>query len=247
MNHSAPLAATFSIAARDAGTGMLGVAVASKVLAVGASCPFVRAGVGAISSQAYLNPALGVHGLELLSQGLDAEETLATILADDDGREWRQLNIVDSLGRSAAFGGQRTDPWSEVRTGPEYALGGNLLVGPQTVAAMEKSFLHDVSAPFGERLMRVLEAADAAGGDMRGKQSAALYVVYRQPVPYINLRVDDHPEPIRELRRLLDMARDTGLLEFTYRVADTLTPRPAEENVERQRALRRQFDIPNPE
>lgn len=244
MYQTPDIASTFSIAARDASSGMLGVAVASKVLAVGASCPFVRAGVGAISSQAYLNPALGVRGLELLATGLAAEEVIEMLLREDAGREWRQLNIVDSQGRAAAFSGAHTDPWSETRTGPNYALGGNLLAGTETVAAMEKAFLAAVDLPFGERLVQVLEAADAAGGDLRGKQSAALYVVYRQPVPYINLRVDDHSEPIRELRRLLDLARSSGALTFNYRVADTLQPRPPEENVERQRILRQQFGIP---
>lgn len=245
MKHKAQLAATFSIAARDKATGLLGVAVASKVLAVGAICPFLQANVGAIASQAYLNPKLGVHGLNLLAEGLSAPDALKAVLAEDQGREWRQLNIVDSLGRSAAFNGQHTDPWSEVRTGTNYALGGNLLAGPETVAAMENAFLDKESIPFEERLMRVLEAADAAGGDRRGKQSAALHIVYHQPVPYINLRVDNHAEPVRELRLMLDLALKTGLLDFTYRIADTLMPRPLEETMERQRVLRQQLGIPS--
>jgi uncharacterized Ntn-hydrolase superfamily protein len=131
------IATTFSIAARDADSGMLGVAVASRVLAVGAFCRFVRAGVGAISSQAYLNPSLGVDGLRLLADGLSAPEALERLLAADEGRDWRQINVVDSAGRSSAYSGARTDPWSETRYGPDYALGGNLLAGPDVVADME--------------------------------------------------------------------------------------------------------------
>jgi uncharacterized Ntn-hydrolase superfamily protein len=244
MNHDITLAATFSIAARDAATGRLGVAVASRVLAVGASCPFVRAGVGAISSQAYLNPGLGVRGLELLADGLTAAQTLDKLLAGDEGRDWRQINIADSHGGSASHTGARADPWKGTRHGPNYALGGNLLVGEETVAAMERAFQDPAELEFGERLLRVLEAADAAGGDMRGKQSAALYVVYRQPVPYINLRVDDHAEPIRELRRLFTIGSETGYLAFTKKLSDTLQPRAPSENVERQRTLRQSLGIP---
>lgn len=244
MKPDAPLAATFSIAARDQASGMLGVAVASKVLAVGASCPFVRAGVGAISSQAYLNPALGVRGLQLLEDGLSAQAALDTVLAEDEGRQWRQVNIVDNFGRSASHSGSQTDPWSEVRTGPNYALGGNLLTGTKTIEAMEKSLLSGQNLSFGERLMQALEAADNAGGDRRGKQSAALYIVYHQAVPYINLRVDDHPEPIGELRRLLDLAISSGLLAYTFQIADTLTPRPLNETINRQREVRQQLGIP---
>lgn len=243
-NPDPTLAATFSIAARDAATGMLGVAVASRVLAVGASCPFVQAGIGAISSQAYLNPGLGVRGLQRLAQGESAAQALEHILAEDEGREWRQVNIVDSHGGSASYTGKRADPWNGTRHGANYALGGNLLVGEETITAMERAFLDLEGHEFGERLLRVLEAADAAGGDRRGKQSSALYIMYRQPVPYINLRVDDHPEPIKELRRIFTIGTDTGFFAFTKKLSETLEPRAPSENIERQRALRQNLGIP---
>lgn len=242
--HPVGLAATFSIASRDKESGMLGVAVASKVLAVGSTCPFVAPGVGALSSQAYMNPVLGIRGLALLAEGYAAPDVAEMILAEDEGREWRQLNIVDRFGRSIAFTGTRTDPWSGSRSGQDYAIGGNLLAGKEVVEAMEAAFLAEGELDFGDRLLRVLEAADAAGGDMRGKQSAALYVVYRQSIPYINLRVDDHREPISELRRLYDLASNTGVLAYTYRLADTLQPRTIQENAERQRALRLTLGLP---
>lgn len=244
FEHDPTLAATFSIAARDAATGMLGVAVASRVLAVGASCPFVQAGVGAISSQAYLNPGLGVRGLQLLAQGKRAEQVMDELIAADEGRDWRQVNITDSHGGSASYTGKRADPWNGTRHGPNYALGGNLLVGEETVAAMERTFLELEGEEFGERLLRVIEAADAAGGDRRGKQSAALYIGYRQPVPYINLRVDDHPAPIQELRRLFTKGKETGYFTFTKQLSDTLEPRAPEDNIPRQRALRESLGIP---
>lgn len=237
------VAATFSVAARDEVTGMLGVAVASKALAVGATCPFAQADIGAICSQAYSNPNLGVLGLDLLSKGFTAEQTLHMLLARDEGRDWRQVNIVDNSGESAAFTGSRTDPWSGTRNGLNYALGGNLLVSEETVKRMEETFLATSGLEFGERLLHVLEAGDAAGGDVRGKQSAAIYIVYRQPFPYLNLRVDDHREPINELRRIFDLTQGDYLAN-RLRLADALQPRSIEENIILQRSIRHQLRIP---
>lgn len=218
---------------------MLGVAVASKALAVGATCAFVRAGRGAIASQAYSNPRLGIEGIALLTEGQSAEETLRQILARDEGRDWRQVNIVDGRGGSAAHTGSRTDPWSGSRSGQDYALGGNLLAGEAVVVEMERAFRDASGDEFAERLMRVLEAGDAAGGDRRGKQSAAILIAYRQIFPYLDLRVDDHPEAVSELRRVLQVAREGEYLANRRRLADTLQTRSVEEIIKLQQATRR--------
>lgn len=225
---------------------MLGVAVASKVIAVGASTPFVQAEIGAICSQAYNSPKLGIRGLGLLTEGLTAEKTLERLLVEDEDRDWRQITIVDRRGGSAAFTGSRADPWKGTRVGPDYAIGGNLLTGEETVKSMEEAFRDLKDAAFSERLLRVLEAGDASGGDRRGKQSAAIYIVFRQPLPYLNLRVDDQPEPIQELRRIFEVAKNTpDFLASRLRLADEMQPRSSEENAELQRKLRKELGIPN--
>jgi uncharacterized Ntn-hydrolase superfamily protein len=204
---------TFSIVAHDATSGMLGVAVSTRVPAVGATCPFARAGVGAISTQAWTNPLLGVDGLDLLEQGYSAEEGLQKLLDADPDPEMRQIIAVDREGRSAAHTGSETDPWKGHRTGDGYAVAGNMLVGEETIAAMVEAFEASAEEPLSERLLRALEAGQAAGGDKRGRQSAALYVVRTEPYPYLDLRVDEHTDPVAELRRVYDVAK-SGLLPF---------------------------------
>jgi uncharacterized Ntn-hydrolase superfamily protein len=204
---------TFSIVAYDATSGMLGVAVSTRVPAVGAVCPFARAGVGAISTQAWTNPLLGVDGLDLLEQGFSAEEALQKLLDADPDPESRQIIAVDREGRSAAHTGSETDPWKGHRTGDGYAVAGNMLVGEETIAAMVEAFEASAEEPLSERLLRALEAGQAAGGDKRGRQSAALYVVRTEPYPYLDLRVDEHTDPVAELRRVYDVAK-SGLLPF---------------------------------
>jgi len=200
--------ATFSIAARDTATGMLGVAVSSKALAVGAICPFVRARVGAVATQAWVNPFLGPRILDLLEAGKSAEEALRRALAGERYPAYRQLNVVDAQGRSATFTGAKTDPWCGGCHGDGYAIAGNILVSEDTVAAMEASFLASpAGADLAARLIGALEAGQAAGGDARGRQSAAVIVANRTLMPYIDLRVDDHPDPVVELRRIYDGAR----------------------------------------
>lgn len=230
---------TFSIAAYDAKTGQLGVAVSSKVLAVGAFCPHAKAGVGAISSQAWLNPYLGVDGLALLAQGLSPQEVVDRVIAEDVGGEFRQIVMVDAQGRSAAFTGSETDQWCGHRTGDGYATAGNLLFSAETVDAIAETFEANAGEILPERLVRALAAGQAAGGDKRGRQSAALLVVNKLELPYVTLRVDDHPDPVAELRRLLDMAKE-HTLPFGERVSSTRAPRTAEEIRERQRLLAQQ-------
>lgn len=187
---------------------MLGVAVSSKALAVGSICPFVCAGVGAVATQAWVNPFLGPKVLDLLESGLSAAEAGGRALAEDRQAAFRQLNAVDAHGRSYAYTGARTDPWCGGRHGPDYAIAGNILVSEATVSAMETTFLANRGADLADRLIGVLEAGQAAGGDARGRQSAAVIVANRTVIPFVDLRVDDHPDPVAELRRIYEVLAD---------------------------------------
>lgn len=199
---------TFSIVAFDPVTGALGVAVESKFPAVGAAVPWARAGVGAIATQAAANLAYGEDGLRMLELGFRAEETLGKLVERDPGREGRQLGIVDAQGRSATFTGKETFFWAGGVAGKNYACQGNILAGPQVVQAMARAF-ENAPGPFAERLVAAIEAGQQAGGDRRGRESAALLVVKKGAGyggigdKWIDLRVDDHPQPIEELKRLL--------------------------------------------
>jgi uncharacterized Ntn-hydrolase superfamily protein len=193
---------TFSITARCAETGQFGVAVSTKLLAVGALCPFVAVGVGAISSQSFVNPYLGVDGLRLLAEGLTPEEALPRLLAADPGAAMRQVAIVDAAGRTAAHSGGDCVGWFGHRTGDGFVAAGNMLVGEDTIAAMADAFAASAGQPLAERLVQALEAGQAAGGDRRGRQSAALLVAGDEEYPLVDLRVDDHLDPVAELRRL---------------------------------------------
>jgi len=203
---------TFSIVAVDLATGELGVAVASKFLAVGAVVPWARAGVGAVATQSYANVSYGPTGLELMAAGHSAGETLARLLADDPERELRQVGIVDARGGTATFTGSACHAWAGGRTGPGYAVQGNILTGPEVVDAMAHAF-ETTDGPLAVRLLAALAAGDAAGGDRRGKQSAALLVVKERggyggyTDRFIDLRVDDHVEPVAELQRLYGIWR----------------------------------------
>jgi uncharacterized Ntn-hydrolase superfamily protein len=199
--------ATFSIVASDPDTEALGVAVQSKFLAVGAVVPWARAGVGAVATQALANYNYGPRGLELMGRGATARETVEALISSDDEREHRQLGVVDAAGRAATFTGGECFEWAGGITGEHYAAQGNILVGRETVEALARIF-EDTRGELAGRLLAALDAGQRAGGDSRGKQSAALLVV-REGGGYggdndrvVDLRVDDHPEPIRELIRL---------------------------------------------
>jgi uncharacterized Ntn-hydrolase superfamily protein len=200
--------ATYSIVACDLHAGQWGVAVQSKFLAVGSVVPWAEPHVGAIATQSYANPRYGPHGLALLRKGLSADEVVERLTSADEGREHRQLGVVDGQGRSATFTGTECLDWAGGRTGPSYAVQGNILVSEATVAALESTFLATAGRPFAERLLDCLAAAQEAGGDSRGQQSAALLVVEkdggyaRLSDVLVDLRVDDHERPIDELTRL---------------------------------------------
>ena len=202
---------TFSIVAWDRDADELGLAVASRFLAVGAVVPWLEGGVGAIATQSLANTTFGPHGLALLRDGSTAREALDHLVAADGGRSQRQVGIVDARGNTATFTGDECLPWCGGRTGRGYAAQGNILAGPDVVDAMATSFEESGGRPLGDRLVDALAAGDAAGGDSRGRQSAALQVV-RPGGGYggfndrvLDLRTDDHPDPVAEVRRLLGL------------------------------------------
>src|SRR5215210_3038526 len=214
-----------AVDAADGGTMSMGVAVASKFLAVGAAVPAAAADIGAIATQAFANLAYRPEGLRLLGEGRSAQATLDALTAADKGRDQRQAGAVDAAGRSATFTGPACHDWAGGRTGDGYAVQGNILTGPDVVEAMEKAWLVS-EGRLADRLLTALTAGDVAGGDRRGRQSAALLVV-RRAGGYGgtsdvggDLRVDDHPDPVPELRRLLDLHR----LYFDRPDPDTLLP-----------------------
>ena len=215
---------TFSIVARCPRTGMLGVGTSSKALSAGGGVPHCRAGVGAIASQAVANPYLGIDGLALLEQGLPAERAIERLIESDSGRDLRQLAIVDKNGRVAAYTGERCIDWAGHVAGGGYVCLGNILTGEDVVKAMATAFERSVDEDLPERLMRALEAGQDAGGDRRGRQSAGIQVVRTEEYPYCDLRVDDHPDPVPELRRVLAIwQRDEPLLQAAPR-RDDFTP-----------------------
>ncbi len=206
----APPVATFSIVAFDPDTKELGVAVQSKFIAVGAVVPWAKAGVGAVATQSWANTTFGPDGLKLLAEGTAADAALEKLLAADRGREHRQVAIIDAEGRTAAFTGNGCNAWAGHRQGKNYSVQGNILAGEEVVEAMAKAFAES-EGELGKRLIDALEAGQGAGGDRRGRQSAALLVV-RDGAGYSgfndryrDLRVDDHAEPIKELRRVYEL------------------------------------------
>ena len=203
-----PVVATYSIVACDLDAQQWGVAVQSKFLAVGAVVPWAEPEVGAVATQAYANPSYGPNGLSLLREGLSATEVVARLTSEDEGRDERQLGVVDAHGGSASFTGPGCNEWAGGRTGPGYAAQGNILVGEETVAALATTFEATPRLPLVQRLIECLAAGQAAGGDRRGQQSASLLVVQRNggyaalSDTLVDLRVDDHERPIQELRRI---------------------------------------------
>ena len=193
---------TWSILARDAATGEVGAAVASRFLAAGALCPRVEGGVGAACTQALVNPFLAPDALARLRAGEPPDAALAVLVAADAGHGARQVHVLAADGRSAAHTGGDCVGWCGHLSGPDLSVAGNMLVGPEVLAATRDGFLAAAGLPLAERLMAAMEAGEAAGGDKRGRQSAAILVASTDPYPDLDLRVDDHPDPLAELRRL---------------------------------------------
>lgn len=196
---------TFSIVARDAATGALGIAIASRVIAVGALCPWIRPGVAAVSTQSYTSPVAAERTLAHLSAGQPFDAAVAQALGDDDGRVWRQVHGVDAAGRSYAYTGTSCVTWCGHWTGDGVSVAGNMLSGPAVVDAAAEAWLGGQGRRFADRLLAALEAGQAVGGDKRGQQSAALKVVGDEAHAEVDLRVDEHAEPIAELRRVFEL------------------------------------------
>lgn len=199
---------TWSIIARDHATGAFGVGISTRFFAVGALCPHASGGVGALSTQALVNPTFGPRGLRLLAAGHPAAEVVAELIASDDGRDHRQLHVIDRAGRTAAHTGKSCVDWCGHVAGDGFSVAGNMLAGAGVVEATAQAYRRNLSQRFAERLIRALEAGEAAGGDKRGKQSAALIIYSTEEYPELDLRVDDHAEPLVELRRLEAKSRE---------------------------------------
>jgi len=199
------------MAARCPKTRMLGVCVSTAIPAVGSRVPHVEAGVGAIATQANTNILYGINGLKLLKTGLSPQAALETMLKEDPDRESRQVLILDKNGRTAAFTGKETIGWKGHLVGRDYAVAGNMLVSGKVIEAMAQTF-ESSEGELAERLMKALEAGQKAGGDKRGRVSATLVVASqkRETSPILDLRVDKHPDPVKELRRIFETRRSKG-------------------------------------
>jgi uncharacterized Ntn-hydrolase superfamily protein len=204
---------TFSVVARCGRTGELGVAVASAVPAVGSMCPYLLPGIGAVSTQSWVNPYLAIAALDELAAGRGAPNALASALERDADAASRQIGVIGASGPAVAWTGAACTPWCGQLSGDDFAIQGNMLTGEPTLLAMRDAWLARPQDPLAERLMCALEAGDRAGGDFRGKQSAALKVVGSEAYASVDLRVDEHVEPVAELRRVLGVAR-VQLLPF---------------------------------
>jgi uncharacterized Ntn-hydrolase superfamily protein len=199
---------TWSLIARDVQTGQFGIAVATRFFAVGALVPYTQAGVGAIASQALVNPFLGTNGLKLLRGGLPAAEALAKLVASDEGRDHRQVHVMDGRGHAAIHTGAACVDWCGGICEPNLSVAGNMLANENVVAATAAAYRANAAMPFARRLLAALRAGEAAGGDKRGKQSAALVIQGAEDWPDLDLRVDDHVDPLAELDRLETMSRE---------------------------------------
>jgi uncharacterized Ntn-hydrolase superfamily protein len=194
---------TWSIIARDE-DGSLGIAIASRFFAVGALCPYVRANVGAVATQALCNPLYAAPALDAMSHGEAPASIVEALTAADDGRAHRQIHMIDARGRIGAYTGAACIDWCGQTSGASYSVAGNMLAGRDVLAATAKAYESESSLPFAERLIAALAAGERAGGDKRGKQAAALLIASTEDYPALDLRVDDHAEPIVELIRLYE-------------------------------------------
>ncbi|MHA1913127.1 MAG: DUF1028 domain-containing protein [Promethearchaeota archaeon] len=208
-----PLAYTYSIVARDPDTGEMGVGVQSHYFSVGSVVDWGRSGVGVVATQSFVNKSFGLRGLDLMEQGKSPEEALKELLSDDEGREVRQVALLDSRGRVAVHTGSKCIKYAGHMNGENFSVQANMMLTEKVWHAMAFTFENNKDLPLPERIVKVLEAAESEGGDIRGKQSAAILIVKGEPVnnkwddPVIDIRVEDHAEPLKELRRLLKLWR----------------------------------------
>ena len=198
---------TWSIIARDSASGAFGVAIATRFFAAGALCPHAQSVVGALSTQALVNPHYGAQGLDLLRNGVPAPEVVKRLIAPDEGREQRQIHVIDAQSRIGQHTGSQCIEWCGALVGDGYSVAGNMLANERVIRETARVYVSS-RAPFAERLIAALEAGEAAGGDKRGKQSAALLIHSTEAYPALDIRVDDHAEPLVELRRLYDKAHE---------------------------------------
>jgi uncharacterized Ntn-hydrolase superfamily protein len=199
---------TWSIIARDKTTGQFGIAVATKFFAVGARVPHIAPRLGGIATQALVNPYYGIDGLTLLREGRVASDIVKTLLATDSGRESRQLHVMDARGAIAAHTGTDCVDWCGHLAGDGFSIAGNMLAGPAVLDETAKAYVAEPGLPFARRLLAAMHAGERAGGDKRGKQSAALLIHEQDDWPALDLRVDDHPDPLAELERLERVSRE---------------------------------------
>jgi uncharacterized Ntn-hydrolase superfamily protein len=199
---------TWSIIARDDATGQFGIAVATRFFAVGARVPHIAAGIGGIATQALVNPYYGIDGVRLLREGRTPREIVATLIAADSGRESRQLHIMDAGGRIAAHTGSECVDWCGHVEGNRFSIAGNMLAGARVLDDTAKAYIANERLPFAQRLIAAMRSGEAAGGDKRGKQSAALLIYGDEEWSDLDLRVDDHSDPLAELERLEQVSRE---------------------------------------
>jgi uncharacterized Ntn-hydrolase superfamily protein len=199
---------TWSIIARDDATGQIGIAVATRFFAVGARVPHIAPGIGGVATQALVNPYYGIDGVKLLREGKSPREIVETLIAGDSGRESRQLHIMDAQGRIAAHTGSDCVDWCGHLEGDNFSIAGNMLAGASVLDDTAKAYIVNQSLPFARRLIAAMRAGEKAGGDKRGKQSAALLIHETEEWSALDLRVDDHTDPLAELERLERVSRE---------------------------------------
>ncbi len=199
---------TWSIIARDNATGQIGIAVATRFFAVGARVPHIAAGIGGIATQALVNPYYGIDGVKLLREGREPRAIINTLIAADDGRESRQLHIMDAHGRIASHTGRDCVEWCGHIEGKSLSIAGNMLAGARVLDDTAKAYLANENLPFAQRLIAAMRSGEAGGGDKRGKQSAALLIHGEEEWSDLDLRVDDHADPLAELERLEQVSRE---------------------------------------
>lgn len=211
---------TWSIVAREPETGHLAIAVATRFFAVGSLVPHIRGGIGAVATQAFVNPLYGVDGVAMLAAGQIPDEIVKALTERDEGREQRQLHLIDARGKNAAFTGARCIDWAGHLVDDNVSVAGNMLAGPQVIAETLSTFRKTKGKPLAARLLEAMHAGEDAGGDKRGKQSAALVIHRTEDYPWLNIRVDDSADPLSELERLYAVAQE----RYLY-VAETMPTR----------------------